>query len=576
MLPLKAKALIIIFSLAFLFLLAACGASVSANHANNYIAAPGVVNADKFIPTIPLATNYSGPTNINAACSQNAVVQAVLQNKVHAKLDEQLCQVAMTLTGWDNNQGKPPPIITDNLNRYFGIPETSLQVFTNTMELIEPQQIARRVSDSINDIASEMDFAHFGLATIPIGTKQTAVVLVMLNRRLLLKPFPRDLALKTKAILQGQIAFTPNVKERQVLVTKLVDTKTNAANKTAIGEQQIVVLISDVQGKLTRVSAPVDTPFDAEVICSDKPGDIIVQFLLEQKDTEKTIATMPIACGKNLPTSFLLPEPLKNKLSINEVEIELWKSLQQERTLVGLPKLKNDNNISAIAQKVLEQKFIKQTNGQTNNKVDVITKLRSVGIISNLVFQNSTQANTIAAVKESLLLNPIQRSNILNSEITHAGIAVAFSEPADKKPLEIFVVELLVKQKGVIDLEALSLKLLAAIEQKREQAKVGKLNVDVVLTEVAQQYAQELARRQGQVPKTEIDAILAPLAYGLRDVAVLWGARSKPLSYADDKQIISAANAIGIAMAQGKHIKLGPNTVYVVIVLGTRVGKLAR
>lgn len=96
------------------------------------------------------------------------------------------------------------------------------------------------------------------------------------------------------------------------------------------------------------------------------------------------------------------------------------------------------------------------------------------------------------------------------------------------------------------------------------------LATDAVLDEVAQKYAQALASNKGEVPKAQLDVIVAPLSKGLRDVMLLLGARAEPLAFAEEPEIIADSKVIGIGMAQGVHPKLGRNAVFVVVVVGTR------
>ena len=78
-------------------------------------------------------------------------------------------------------------------------------------------------------------------------------------------------------------------------------------------------------------------------------------------------------------------------------------------------------------------------------------------------------------------------------------------------------------------------------------------------------------RINGNIPNARHSQLVSPLYRSFRTVDLLSGAKGDPLDVANEKIVLTTKEKlVGIGLAQGNHPVLGPNTVYVALVFGTK------
>ena len=530
--------------LALIFGLGACVESGGA-----YRRAPGVLANGVFTPAVPPSAYY-GPGR-GHTCAQPPAVKLILTHadeaaqraqRPPAELDAQLCDVAVTLAGWDPSAGAPPEPIVAFLSYYFGLPETDLRVLVARLDSDDPQVISRRVANSLDGFAGIMAQPHFGVATSSLSNAQTVVALVVVDAVVALESVPRRLALGTTAVVGG----------------KVLGGKYGAS----------VVLISDVSGTLTTTRTPIVEPFKATVVCGDRPGRAIVQVRGERAGVVTPLATFPIECGGELPTSVTLPSPTAPPEDVAVAERQLLALLNQERVNAGVAPLELDDAVAQVARSA-SQRMGGQAKGQPAHDVDIIAQLRQANISSPVVLQNPARAGSVEGAHRTFATNPVHRSNMLNREATHAGIGVTVLPAATGQSPEVLVNEILVKERPRVDTQRVRDDLRAAIAQRRADAHAGELKEDPVLAVAVQKYAEALAANRGEVAKAQLDGIMAPVLKGFRAINIFFGAHADPLDFAKEPKIAADGKVLAVGAALGISPVLGKNAVFVVIFIAT-------
>lgn len=532
-------------AVAALATVAMVGAGCGAVQANRR--APGVVANGLFTPSKAPAAQY-GP-DAGLTCAQGGAFSileadlAAAARKAGAPrpdADGRLCAAADTLLGWPGGES-PPESVRRGLAWHFGLPSPLNSVVIATIDTEEQRVIAERVLEPAAGFVARAAAPRYGLATQRVRKGSTKVVLVMQDASVELEPTPRQVP------AGGQVS----------VVGKLLGGYANPR-----------VLACDPAGKLEAPPAQEGKVFQAELRCGDRPGRMQVEIRGERGGQLASLAKFPIACGSDLPAGVRMPSPDKGPVDPAAAARAVFDAMNAERTSVGLPALAWDESVAAVARDA--SAYLRAgASGAAQPPFDLVAALKKVDVASPLVLQNPVAATTVEEVNALVQTSPVDRSNVLNRQATHAGVGVTPHTTADGMKL-LYTAELLVKELPTIDTAALRAQLRKAIARKRADARAAPASDDPLLDEIAQTYASELAKGRGEIPKARESAVVAPLYQHFRTVNILAGVKNDPMDFAEEPGVVAQAKSIGIGVAQGTSPSLGKNSTFAVVITGTR------
>jgi uncharacterized protein YkwD len=508
---------------------------------------PGSIKDGSFSPGRPPSAQYgSDPAQACPSGGAMAFLPLDLEDAAKktgtppVKADGRLCSAAEALLGWEKDL--PDESVVRFVSWYFGLPAPIPRVTITPVPTEDGKAMAGMLLDAVSAFAKTAVQPRFGLATQRLHKDSSKVVLLMQDLVVDLDPVPKRLALNSQAPLSGR------------LVGDYANPK---------------IVISNVMGQLETPSVPPGKAFQAELRCGDRPGRIQVEIRAEEKGAESIVATFPVTCGIDQPTSVTVAPPEQAPADAAREEKKVLELLNAERTSVGLAQLSWDDAVAGVARAISQSARDASRSGGSPSQIDVVERLKQADISSPLVLQNPGRARSAGEAHARFSTSPSHRANYTNPSITHAGIGVAAGTDANGRP-SVFVTELFVKELPPVDTQAVREKLRAAIARRRSDARAPPLASDATLEEVAQRYAKALADAKGDLPKARADEILMPLHKLFRTVNVISGAKADPLEFAEEPGVVATAKLVGIGVAQGAHPVLGKNATYVVVLTGTR------
>ncbi len=508
---------------------------------------PGVVTDGRFAPTRPPSESF-GPPGETPRCATQGVFQVVLDRlaetarragRTPPEADGRACAVAEAFLGWDNQVlGSPRPQVVDFVSRWYGLP---VPAQIPTVALIDTEDfriLAEKIVQS-EAAAAALNAVRpvMGIVTTRVRRGTTRISVVIVDAPIQLDPFPRRLALGASAKLSGRLLG---------------------------GLQDARVYVSDAQGRLSEPEQAKGTDFQADVACGDRPGTILVEVRGELDGSSGVVASIPVACGRDLETSVAVAgetwpqEPAA-------AERRILEAVNADRVAAGLQKVVWDDAISTVAREI--SKDLAARAGAPGG-MDVGRKLKQEGIASPLVLQAAAAERTVDRAHERLQSSPVNRANLLHADVTNAGIGV--HEAADDQGRKVvYVTEILIKEQPPVDVPAARQSLRDAVARKRRDARAPAIEPDAGLDELAQRYAAALAASAGDLPKATGAELTAALEKGFRGVVVVAGARQETLDLAEEGQVTSPGKLLGVGIAQGRHPVLGRSAVYAVIAIAS-------
>jgi len=532
---------------AALLLAAGCGGAMASSRRS-----PGVVENDAFKPSRPPAASY-GP-DPSYTCPErgiNGMIDGDVAS-VNAKPDGRLCALAETLLGWEGSD-TPPESVMAVLSSDFGLPLTVRRVVITTMQTAEetskgssgggaqPRDIADRLIEPIKSFASTAQVPRYGVVVERIKRGLSKLVLVMQDQLLEMQPLPRKLNPGQTATFSGQLAGN----------------LTNAK-----------VQYTDAVGKLERAETGGGKSFSVPLKCGDKPGRMIVQAAGEQEGADVLVATFPVGCGRELPVAAALPKAggkQAGTLDPATGEKMLADFINQERTQAGIKPVTVDADLSKVARSLADDRA--KGKGITSDAVQ--DRLKAAEISAPVILLSEGQATSAEDAHTRFSNSPQDRANSMNQDVTQVGIGIAPGPKIGDQP-SIIVTELFMKQLPPPDPDDIKAKLYGAIARRRGDARVGSVAKDPQLDQIAQTYADELAKEKGKVAKERVAAIEAPLYKSFATVNEIGGVKADPLEFAEEPGVVGDAKLVGVGVGVGSSPQFGKNSTYVVILMGKK------
>ena len=517
---------------------------------------PGKVTGGNFTPGRPQLTEFGA--NPALACPVgrfNTLLATEVERQAKAagsssvpKESGTLCAVADSFLEWPGVDD-PSRQVTNFTSEWFGMAVPVKQVNVAVLATDDPQQIAEHIAETIVSFGKTAPTARYGVVTVLLPKSdrfaqvQSRVVLALADDNLAIAPpVPRRLNLGETATLKGTLlgdAADPRVE------------------------------VSQVDGQVLAPEQKPGKEFTAALPCGSRPGAIRVQITADLAGKRRPVANFSVACGTELASSVPIAPP-KGPADAAGQERQVFASVNAERAQAGLPALVWDDAVAGVARGVADGLSDPSRAATAASSAQVQAALQQAGVASSLVEVNPAQAPSAAEAHQRLLSSPAHRANMLNPDINTGGIGVAIVAGKDGRSTT-YLAEVLLKVAARADTNSTASQLVAAIAERRAEAKVPPLKVNPTLQAAAQKYAEELAAAHGDLPESRDEQILAEVRKGYKgSVSMLSGASTVPLDYAKQPKLIaSGPDALGVGVAQGDHPKLGRNTYFVVILRGT-------
>jgi uncharacterized protein YkwD len=551
-----------------------CGGLAGANRRS-----PGVISDGNFKP----AANYPpepsyGPDpkltcpsgGVNGAIEDLLKRQDLKGKKVVA--DGRLCAFADTLLGYPLNDNEPPPeSLRAFLSAYFGLPVTlqprSFISQDIDIDMKKLDDIGEVMMGPLVSFAQTAKSPRYGFIAERMGTTgksvrdtvgndaasagRTRVRLVMYDEEVVLDPLPRSLPAGGTATISGH----------------------------AEGDvKKLKVQVVDPVGKLTTTEGKGNA-FSAPIACGGHSGKMLVQITADTDSGETRLANLPIVCGGELATSV----PMAGKAAAGPVdpaagEKFVAQTINTDRTGASLKPLNVSAPLSEIARSLAER----QAAGKSVSSADLTQMLQEKEVTAASISESGARAVSVEDAYQQMANNPTDRASQMSPDVTDIGVGVAKGPEVAGKPSAV-VVMLYVKQSPPADPAAAKTKLYEAIDQKRAEAKAETVKKDDMLDSVAQKYADAAAKTaSGQVPKDQESEIMAPLYKGSMVVNQMGGwtrDETSAVALADQGTALGKGKLIGVGVASGKSVQFGKNSLFVVVLVGTKhdaAGKPAR
>jgi uncharacterized protein YkwD len=458
------------------------------------------------------------------------------------RTDGRLCAMAETLLGWPE-PGTPPQAVVAFLSQYFGLTSPAPQVVVANLETEDSRVVADKVVENVKPYLQHFGQIRYGMTSERIRKNQTRLVVVLFDEAVTLDPFPRRLDPKQSATLAGSLA----------------------------GDLESPrVLFSDALGQLSEPAQAPGQALRAVLACGEKPARLYVEIRANQAGKPKVVASFPVACGLEPPASVTVPTKDSWPAEASKQERKVLDNVNAERTTAGLPPLTWDDGLAEVARGLADALGEQARKGSTGSP-DIRERLEKAGIATPLVLVNPAQGRSGEEAQRQLLGSPAHRANFMNPEVTNAGVGLSVATLQDGQTAT-FLAEIFVKVLPPMDVAEVRKSLAAAIAKRRSDEHKSELALDPALEEVAENYASEMAAAKGALPPDRDEQVLASLKKGFASVNMLIGASISPLEYANEHKALASGDRLGVGVAQGDHPKLGKNTAYVVVLIGTSRG----
>lgn len=510
-------------------------------------APPAAAQASLTIPAKVAAASF-GP-NEAAACPTYGVAGTVLEDLAREAgkrgvaappTDGRLCALATILLDWKTDD-LPPAAAVLALSRGLGMVTSPQQLVLTTFETEDPREMSRALAAGLLETTSRAVAPGMGFASKRLGKKSTRAVLLASDAAFQHAPLPRSLPLGGAATFKGTLLG---------------------------GWQKALVVVSDARGVMKEYPAAAGDAFSADLACGDRPGRMVVQLRAEKDGHARRLATIPVACGVELPaTVSLVEEAWPDDPAVQARRI--FDRIGAERAAAGLPPLAWSDAVAGVAVAISEDLADESVKGSSSG-VSVTDRLAKADQASPLVVQNPGQSATARLAAEAFLESPVHRANLMNPEINTAGVGVVLRKGADGQPTA-FVTELFTRVLPELDPAKVRAEVRAGLLERRAAAKASPVASDPTLEDVAQRYAEAMAAAGGSLSDAESEKLTGPVARKYKEINLVPGAKADPMEFAAEPSLLGkSGKGLGVGAARGKHPVLGKNAVYVVVITATK------
>jgi len=363
----------------------------------------------------PGVKNYGDSVNIVLSPDEEAGFSALTRaarghQGYPLHLDPRLALVARELAREiQSDLSRQPEIMSSDralkLMNLYGLYETSTRVRSFTyLTNGDIQSQVRLYFD-----ADRSDYTHAGIGTAPPdrrGRPGVAVVIIS-ERRADLSPFPRRAPMPSSWTLRG----------------RLVNTSRGLTPSIAL---------TDPRGRLHLVPINRDGDFfSASITFDGEPGVYRIEVMASGGGKAQVSALMAVTAGGPAAVAATwevlgFPELL---LSEDEAEASMIEMINQVRVKEGLEPLRVDPRLSRMAKDHSRDMKDNRFAGHLSpGKGGVPERARAHGLGNYQVKENIALAPGLVQAMNNLLQSPVHRATLLDPEMTHLGVGIAFDD----------------------------------------------------------------------------------------------------------------------------------------------------
>ncbi|MSP17304.1 MAG: CAP domain-containing protein, partial [Myxococcales bacterium] len=511
-----------------------------------YLAAPASAGELDFRPAEAAADRYGQLTPaVEDSALGNALADAVLGataglGMLQPLRDGRLDYLARDLAGIVALGVQPPFAAVELAQAHHGIAEPTLRLISVRADPARPELAAAAASVRLDELLAAAQPARFGVGMTQTEDGVAYAVLALLESAVDLAPLPRRLPARERTLLRATLR--PPYHSPVLAVTR-----------------------GDGQVERTPLVATAGA-IAAELVCGAAPERQQVELLADGPRGLTVLANFPVFCAEEPPRSVrisLAPPTYENDTVAAEQRLLVLANL--ERARAGRPALRQDARAATIARlhsvEMEQGGWVAHDSPITGNPAD---RARAGGVRTPLVLENVARATSSDEVHAALLGSPGHRGNLLSADATHVGIGVVLGDGA------LYVTQLFFRVPPLLELSRARADAAAALARARVVAGGPALVREAALDALAQRAAVELADRPDAraAVMLRVRHALEDPARGLRHavtvVTVVGDVADVP---ATARAAAADFRLLGIGLAQGDDPDLGPNAIFVVLVL---------
>jgi uncharacterized protein YkwD len=187
--------------------------------------------------------------------------------------------------------------------------------------------------------------------------------------------------------------------------------------------------------------------FVAEIACGAHHGRHQIEIVASDATGATVLANFPVWCAAEPPRSLTV-DPVPHDAPIDgpaQAEQRLLASVNRDRAAAGLPSLRWDDAVAAVARSYSEEMrrtglvaHISPTSGSAADRV------RAANITTRMVLENIARAYSLNEAHQALMGSPGHRANLMSVAATHIGIGVAFGDDRSGRR-ELFITQVLTR-----------------------------------------------------------------------------------------------------------------------------------
>jgi uncharacterized protein YkwD len=288
-----------------------------------------------------------------------------------------------------------------------GIIEPAVRLLFGWGDVGAPERFVKELQPKLAEVLRDRAAGRFGVGFArrrPDGTG--AIVFALQGSRVSTLPIPRSVAA-----------------DGDIVVDAVVDG----------GFHDPEVFVTYERGATEQVALRSGRPggFLAQIACAAHRGRQQIEITASDASGSTVIANFPVWCAAE-PPRWLAIGPVLDDAPIDsaaQAEQQLFASVNRDRAVAGLPILRWDDAVAAVARGYAEEMrrtgvvaHISPISGST------VDRVRTAGIKTRVVLENVTRAYGLNEAHQALMHSPGHRANLLSTEATQVGIGVAFGD----------------------------------------------------------------------------------------------------------------------------------------------------
>lgn len=504
-----------------------------------------------FAPTSEAASRYNEPvrapphTLLNDAVTA-AVKQAAAQAGLAAPVpDARLFRACTELAEVVSDDGALGYTLIEFALQRNGIIEPSPRLLVVWGPIDSPALIVDQLQPRLRELLGEGSVSRLGVGAAkrnPDGSG--AVVFALQGSGVTTQPIPRVLAAGGKLALEA--VLDPRYRDPEVFVTH------------DDGRTEQLDLVPGRAGGFT-----------SQIACGAHKGRQQIEITASDAAGSTVLANFPVWCADGPPRSIMLDPAREDAAAATPAAAEraLLASLNRDRLAARLPALAWDEGLAAVARghsdEMRRTHVVAHISPVTGSAAD---RVRAAHIKTTLVLENLARAYGVAEAHQGLMNSPGHRANLMSPAATHIGIGVAFGDEVSGRR-EMFVTQVFMRIPPKVDRQRAS----ELVRQKLTAAK-GSLLYSPQLFAYAQTFVDRLAAGQSRdVAYQAIKPLIDGLGRSYQRVGSVITVTGD-LDSLDGANLLgnTAAQDVGIGIAQGTHPEIGDNAIWVVLLVAER------